>query len=126
MSYPPTSPSQEGMMSKIWRVPNYLLMMLSAAMIYSPAESQVWRQLTPAVGYNVGVNPYNPNTIYCEREFASLWVSRDRGRNWSSLGSTPTSSIRHILVHPRDTLTIFIVAFSGGLWRTTNEGATWT
>jgi len=105
----------------------FLIVAFAAALISgSQASAQVWRQISPAVGYNVGINPLNPNTIYCERTLGSLWVSRDRGGTWTNLGSTNTSSIRHILVHPKDTLTIFVVAFSGGLWKTTNEGANWT
>src|SRR5262245_7142226 len=111
------------MMKTLWRKPNLVLFLIAVICLLTSVQThaQVWRQISPAVGYNVGINPHNSNTIYCEREFGSLWVSRDRGVNWSSLGPTGTSSIRHILVHPKDTLTIFVVAFSGGLWRTTNE-----
>ncbi len=117
-------------MNTLWRKPNvvlcFVVMVISCLMSFSSADAQVWRQLSPAVGYNVGINPLNSNTIYCERNAFSLWVSRDRGVNWTSLGATPITGIRHILIHPKDTLTMFVVNFSGGLWRSTNEGASWT
>lgn len=89
-------------------------------------HSQSWRKRSDAVGYNVGINPHNANTIYCERSGGSLSVSRDRGATWTTFPtSPPIYGVRHILVHPKDTLTIFAVAFSGGLWKTTNEGTSW-
>ncbi len=94
------------------------------------ASSQLnyWQQRTSAVGFNVGINPLNPYTIYCERSSGVLSVSRDKGYHWTDLPtSPPIVGIRHILVHPRDTLTIFAVEFfNNGLWKTTNEGLTWT
>ncbi len=90
-------------------------------------QAQVWRKLTTALGFNVGINPHNPSTLYSEVSSGQLQVSRNKGLTWSPLGvSVPISGIRHIFVHPKDTLTIFVVAFSGGLWRTVNEGASWT
>lgn len=89
-------------------------------------QSKEWHKRTPAVGLNVGINPHNPNTLYCEKFYGQLHISRNHGQTWSALPtSPPISGIRHILVHPKDTLTIFAVAFSGGLWKTTNEGTSW-
>src|SRR5258706_10627320 len=90
------------------------------------ADAQVWRKRTVALGENVGINPLNPNTIYAERSVGNLSVSRDRGLTWTSLPTTPPlNQIRHIFVHPNDTLVIFAVDFFNGLWRTANEGGSW-
>ncbi len=105
----------------------FLCGLVLVALCPEKGQAQVWRKLHTAVGFNVGINPLNSNTFYCEGTSGQVWISRDRGLNWSTMGTTvPTSGMRHIFVAPRDTMTVFVVAFSGGLWRTTNEGATWT
>jgi hypothetical protein len=105
-----------------------LLCILSLLLcITSFSQPNYWQQRTTAVGFNVGINPLNPATIYCERTAGTLSVSRDRGAHWTDLPGAPgVSGIRHILVHPRDTLTIFVCEFFNlGLMKTTDEGATW-
>ena len=107
--------------------PCYIFVLTVLLTISLGAQSRVWNKRTDAVGYNVGINPLNPSTIYAERVNGVMEISRNKGLSWTDLPtSPPISGIRHILVHPRDTLTIFAVAFSGGLWRTTNEGVLWT
>ena len=106
-----------------------LLTFLSIITISSmPAQLNYWQERGPAVGYNVGINPLNPNTIYCERTSDVLSVSRDKGKHWTDLPTTPyiNYGIRQILIHPNDTLSIFIAGFfNDGLWKTTDEGAHW-
>ncbi|HMD14097.1 MAG TPA: hypothetical protein VKI62_05690, partial [Bacteroidota bacterium] len=105
-----------------------LLTLYIIARCSSPAQLNYWQERGPAVGYNVGINPLNPNTIYCERTADVLSVSRDKGKHWTDLPTTPyiNYGIRQILVHPNDTLTIFIAGFfNDGLWKTTDEGAHW-
>jgi len=104
--------------------------LLSAAVLLSLqafSQANYWQERTSAVGFNVGINPLNPATIYCERTSGLLSVSRDRGSHWTTLPGAPgVSGIRHILVHPSDTLTIFVCEFFNvGLMKTTDEGATW-
>src|SRR5271169_4326620 len=105
-----------------------LLTLYIIARCSSPAQLNYWQERGPAVGYNVGINPLNPNTIYCERTADVLSVSRDKGKHWTDLPTTPyiNYGIRQILVHPNDTLSIFIAGFfNDGLWKTTDEGAHW-
>src|SRR5258707_194346 len=81
----------------------------------------------PGVGFTVGINPLNPNSVYAERGAGKLYDSYNRGRSWNLLGTPGPSGIRQILVHPNDTLTIFCVGEdTTGLRRSTNNGATWT
>ncbi|MBI1804428.1 MAG: T9SS type A sorting domain-containing protein [Ignavibacteriae bacterium] len=115
-------------MQFFYRTLSYFIVLIAGLMLMSTiqATGQVWRKRTVAAGENVGINPLNPNTIYTERTIGTLSVSRDRGLTWTALPtSPPLNQIRHIFVHPNDTLTIFAVDFFNGLWRTTNEGASW-
>ncbi len=59
--------------------------------------------------------------------------SKNSGGNWTSMGpSTSTSGyagigrINCIAFHPSDNNTFWVGAPSGGLWKTTNGGSTWT
>jgi photosystem II stability/assembly factor-like uncharacterized protein len=106
-----------------------LCVLAVAAMMFSQTcSSQIyeWRKVFGGPGFTVAINPLNPNSIYAETFTAKLYVSRDLGANWTFLGSPGISQIRQILVHPNDTLTIFCVNETGGLRRTTDEGATWS
>lgn len=109
---------------------NALWIMLFAGLFLAlpqGGEAQVWRKLTTALGYNIGINPHNPNSLYAERTSGVVSISRNKGLTWTPVpASVPISGIRHIFVHPKDTLTLFVVAFSGGLWRSSNEGTSWS
>ncbi|HYQ87603.1 MAG TPA: SdrD B-like domain-containing protein [Bacteroidota bacterium] len=101
------------------------LMMIAASAV--DAQSKFWRERFESVGYNVAINPLNPNTIYAEDRQGVLNVSRDKGKTWTQLNPVPGPfrGMRNILVHPRDTLTIFVLRDQGGMWRTTNGGQSW-
>lgn len=90
------------------------------------AQISVWRLRSPAAGLTVGINPINPNTMYAEGVLGHIIVSYDRGVTWSDLSVTPITQFREILVHPRDTATLFIAASGPGLYRTSDNGASWS
>lgn len=46
-------------------------------------------------------DPVNPDVLYAGTEFA-LFLSIDRGKQWTPLGGLPTVAVDDILVHPRD------------------------
>lgn len=49
------------------------------------------------------------------------------GLTWRSIGPALTSGrIVDLAVHPRDRFTWFVVAGSGGVWKTSNAGTTWS
>src|SRR5690242_12526237 len=108
----------------------FVFLLCASAMLALAASAQpnYWQKRTDAVGFNVGINPLNPNTLYCERTGGVIAVSRDKGATWTDFPASPgISGIRHILVHPLDTMTIFVVEFfNNGLMRTTDEGASWS
>lgn len=104
-----------------------LVIAVCAFTISGNAQMNFWQMRSPAVGLNVGINPLNPWTIYCERVSGILSVSRDKGKTWTDLPASPgISGIREIYVHPNDTMSIFVAEFFDvGLMKTTDEGATW-
>ncbi|HUL43269.1 MAG TPA: T9SS type A sorting domain-containing protein [Bacteroidota bacterium] len=111
---------------------SFVLLPLSAAAILfflssAFAQMNFWQLKSSAVGLNVGINPLNPWTVYCERTSGVLSVSRDKGQTWTDLPASPgISGIREIYVHPHDTMTIFVAEFFDvGLMKTTDEGVTW-
>lgn len=91
----------------------------------SYSQFSVWKKQFNGQGLSVGINPINPNTIYSQANDNRIWVSRDRGTSWSSLPVIMPSLLREILVHPKDTATIFAVNFFEGLRRSTNGGISW-
>ena len=107
------------------RKTSVLLISLLASMLLLSATAiagyRFWHKLTDGQGEAVGMNPLNPNTIYSQSTDSRLMVSRNGGSTWSYLGFAPYQT-REILVHPRDTLRIFVVAFSGGLYKSTDGG----
>ena len=91
----------------------------------SNSQFKVWQKKFNGPGAAVGLNPINPSTVFVQGNDNRIWVSRDRGANWSSLPPVLPSLLREILVHPKDTLTMFTVDQFNGLKKTTNGGTTW-
>jgi hypothetical protein len=89
----------------------------------SPVEA--WRKKLSAVALTVAINPLNPNTVYAEKGFNLLSISFDKGKTWPLISHPGVGSIRQILVHPTDTMTIFCAGGSGDLRKSTDYGATW-
>ena len=89
-------------------------------------QATVWKKVLDGYGESVGINPINPNTIYGQASDQKLAVSRNQGKTWTELPAFVPPYIRQIIVHPNDTLVIFITDFSNGLWRSTNAGGSWS
>ncbi len=107
-----------------------------------------WQPLTDQLGiFSVGalaLNPLNANSLWCGTGDANatvdgydgtgLYVSRDKGVNWTHRGLRQTSHIAAVAVDPVDTNRIYVgsmgKAFSTdpnrGFYRSLNGGATWT
>lgn len=97
--------------------------MFLVSQTFASAPTQAWRKKLPAAGLTVALNPLNPNTVYAEGN-GGLAISFDKGKTWPLQRSPGVSSIRQILIHPTDTMTIFC-AGAGDLRKTTNYGQTW-
>src|SRR5712671_4225 len=90
----------------------------------SPAQSSAWRRKLPAVGMALGINPLNENTWLAEVRTEILAISFDKGKTWPIERAPGLVQIRQILVHPKDTNTIFCAA-SSSLRKSTNFGLSW-
>jgi hypothetical protein len=75
-----------------------------------------------------------PEIELCRPELSTPWEILEPPWNWNydpctyweSLGpSFPTCVIRDLATHPDYPTTLFVAAQAGGVWRTTNDGATW-
>jgi serine/threonine protein kinase len=91
----------------------------------------IW-QITPG-------RPEEPNVLYCGVEPAALFESRDAGETWSlvrGLFDHPHRprwmpgngglALHTIVLDPTDNQRMYIAISSGGVYRTTDAGQTWT
>ena len=102
---------------------------LGAVLILSAqgySQIPVWVKNFDGQGLCVGLNPLNPNTIYTQGNDNRLYVSRNKGQSWTALPTFLPFELREILVHPKDTLTIFVTDEGNGLRKSTDGGNTWT
>ena len=81
-----------------------------------------------------------PGALWCGTSPGGLFRSEDRGETWTLIeslwndetrprwngGGLDQPAIHSICVDPRDPKTVVIAVSSGGVWRTTDLGATWT
>ena len=112
-------------MARIWRA-CVLLSVMSLFTFQSYAQLKVWQKQLDGEGEAVGINPLNPNTIYAQGSDNWLRVSRNNGQTWSLVSGSVPYEIREIIVHPKDTLTLFVTSFGNTLERSTDAGASWT
>ena len=112
-------------MARIWRA-CVLLSVMSLFTFPSYAQLKVWQKQLDGEGEAVGINPLNPNTIYAQGSDNWLRVSRNNGQTWSLVSGSVPYEIREIIVHPKDTLTLFVTSFGNTLERSTDAGASWT
>src|SRR5579862_2345764 len=91
----------------------------------------IW-QITPG-------HPDEPNVLYCGVEPAALFETRDGGENWSlvrGLFDHPHRprwmpgngglALHTVVLDPADKQRIYVAISAGGVYRTTDGGATWT
>ena len=107
-----------------------------------------WLPLTDALGiHSVGslaLNPLNSNSLWLGSGDANatldgydgngIYVSRDRGMNWTHMGLRTTSRIADVELSPLDSNRIYVAAMgkafttdsNRGLYRSLDGGLTWT
>lgn len=74
--------------------------------------------------FNLCIDPNNPNIIYAAVQFGGIIKSSDAGNSWAATGSGPNYS-KKVIVHPKNSKIVFATA-NTGIWRSTNEGVSWT
>ncbi|MGB0915175.1 MAG: T9SS type A sorting domain-containing protein [Crocinitomicaceae bacterium] len=86
--------------------------------VQSPGSSHI---------YTVEQSPVNPDLIYAGTATAGTWMSTDKGLNWtSSTRFLDINGVYAIALHPTDANTAFFGERDGQLWKTTNNGSSWS
>ena len=85
---------------------------------------------------DVALAPSNPDIVWIgtgeanPRNSASwgdgAYKSTDGGKTWKNMGLKDSFDIGQIAIHPTDPNIVLVGASRGGLWRTTNNGTSWT
>jgi photosystem II stability/assembly factor-like uncharacterized protein len=112
-----------------------MLLLVGVTIFPQRSEGQwtwTWVRKIPSSGFNDSFwqNPWNPNILYASPGNNVIWISRDRGHNWSSYVTVPGGSqIKSVKVSARDTAYLLVAQEAGPpdrIMRSTNAGATWT
>ncbi len=103
-------------------------------------DAMQWRMIGPHRGGRtvgaVGV-PQEPNVFYIGVNNGGVWRTSDYGRTWVPIfDSQPTGSIGDVVVAPSNPKVLYVgtgegiqrpdLAVGNGVYRSTDEGATWT
>lgn len=81
----------------------------------------------------IAVDPANNNVIYVASETGGLFKSTDRGLHWAHLDSLPLYRLGTVALVPGNPQTVIVTsidtgfpaASAGGVWRSTDGGASW-
>jgi len=84
-------------------------------------------------GERLEVNPFDPRQLYLATHLNGLWQSADRGATWNQVAGFPASTppsddlvgLSFVRFDPRHNGTVYVGAYTGGIYRTTDAGATW-
>lgn len=71
-------------------------------------------------GYNVTLNPKDPNIVYFFAHTHGMFLSRDAGKTWEPLKAPkapPFMVCSRIYWDPEDPKTVYIVTFGGSVWK---------
>jgi hypothetical protein len=106
------------------------------ALVWSSiASAGVWTTHGPNGGEvnAIAVDPSTPTTVYAATEFGGFFKSLDGGETWSPIGGSLTDptppSLTGIAVDPVTPTRVYATArvgLDGGLYRSTDAGASWS
>ena len=105
------------------------IVLLCFSVTLTHAQSAQWLKKVPGggLGNPFIANPLNDNIIYSAPGNNQIWISRDRGNNWSLFSTVSGGNqLSTIVVNPLDT-NEFVVAQQGGdyIKKSTDHGQTW-
>jgi photosystem II stability/assembly factor-like uncharacterized protein len=83
-----------------------------------------WEDITPEFpiwGYTVAVNPTNPEIVFIAA-YETIYRSTDGGESWMEVASY--GDVRSMLYTPTNPPALYLG--SNGLWRSLDDGLTWT
>jgi photosystem II stability/assembly factor-like uncharacterized protein len=120
----------------IHAAPERRLVFAAAEMVVSFEDSQ--RQVHSVCSLALG-GPDAPNVLWCGTELGAVLRSEDLGASWNrceSLWRDPrrlewtgaggrSPGVHSIVVDPRDARHVLVGVSSGGIWSTSDAGATW-
>lgn len=107
----------------------------------SPFDALHVRSIGPAVMggrvHDVEVDPRDPSTIYVGAAAGGLWKSTNKGTTWTSIfDATADNTFGDIAIFPGDSKIVWAgtgeqnnrqsSSWGGGIYRSTDAGATWT
>jgi sugar lactone lactonase YvrE len=85
-------------------------------------------------GERLQVNPFNPAQLYLATHLNGLWQSADFGATWSQVTTFPLGyppppddlvGLSFVRFDPRHRGSIYVGAYTGGIYRSTDGGTTW-
>ncbi|MDQ3933558.1 MAG: hypothetical protein M3340_02885 [Actinomycetota bacterium] len=105
-----------------------------AGLYRSTNGGRTWRTMPvdPAIDLtHIEVNPRDPRVIYLGIDGGALIVSTDGGRTWRPPGSRPPlPTVSALAIDPRNPRAVYAGGYDpdgrGGVFKSTNAGATWT
>jgi hypothetical protein len=84
-------------------------------------------------GEAFAVDPANSNIVFAATEFGGLWKSSDKGASWSHVDAVALTAMNDVKFASSDSNFVIATGYSdgsidnrgGGIWRSTDGGATW-
>ena len=91
-----------------------------------PAKNAVYSLVTPR-GEQTHLWALTPDGLYKTGDHGQTWTYiEDSARTRLDMSSASLDSVRPVAVDPNDSAIVFVGTDEGRLYRTTNDGATWT
>jgi photosystem II stability/assembly factor-like uncharacterized protein len=113
--------------------PSTLYTVTGSALFKSVDSAGTWNKIGPQT-FSLGllvIDPVTPTTLYAARDGSGfnsgVFKSTDSGVNWQAINNGLTSGfIYHLALDPTTPTTLYAAAGSGGLFKSTNGGGSWT
>src|SRR6266404_8313516 len=105
-----------------WRLILSFLLLTSSAFAIRPGDFKV---LGPGGGgamFNPTISPHDPNTVLISCDMTGAYITHDGGRSWRMFNLRGV--VRFFVFDPQDRKVIY--AQSSGLWRSQDQGETWS
>ena len=79
---------------------------------------QTWQDISPGIPLGpvnvIREDPINKDILYVGTDIG-VYVSKDGGNTWQTLGTLPSTYVHDMMIHPRDNI-IVIATHGRGMW----------